>query len=712
MAVAEVLARLEHVTLYSSGARVRRVTTIPAPLPAKVRITGLPVSVIDDTVRVEVGGPALALSVRVGVDAPATTSAATEDSDAVRGAKRRAALAAAEVERLARAVDAVTAAEVIEEDPSDDPPVEWGAIVRARRAVVALHAERELALREQLADARRTAEDARRSLDAALDADRRAGTARAPKLHELRKYVELELSATASDEIQIHLEYLVGAARWAPSYVARIDGDQVRLEIRAAVAQDTGEDWTSVPLRLSTAEPARFAALPELAPQKIGRRQQDPPRAGFRAPPRGADALYADYLRERVRRNAPEAPRPFSGDSQFEDSTYEGRSPAQEQVKLDDMIAHENWDEGSSRAKERFSTPPQGIAMFADAQARGGGGASPKKSAPPVQARSAAAPMAPMPAATLAGGMPGAPPPRSRASTRAESTIEPDGNVAPATPRLDYGNLRMAQPASAQRGTLVSAPADPQAGAIANEVVGARSRVANLPLPPGCLVDWSHTYDYAFDTDAAVDVRADGAWHSIAVTARPSKAQLRHVSVPREQADVFRVASIANSLAGPLLPGPIDVYDRGRFLVTSHVDFTPPSATVEIGLGVDPAIKIARNTEYREEATGMLRGGLRLVHAITIDVENLSARAIDLEVRERVPVTREGDTDVEVTLGRVEPAWERWTPDADAAREARLRGGYRWKLGVPPAQKRTLRASYEVKIANKHELVGGNRRES
>lgn len=108
----------------------------------------------------------------------------------------------------------------------------------------------------------------------------------------------------------------------------------------------------------------------------------------------------------------------------------------------------------------------------------------------------------------------------------------------------------------------------------------------------------------------------------------------------------------------------------------------------------------------------MLRGGLRLVHAITIDVENLSARAIDLEVRERVPVTREGDTDVEVTLGRVEPAWERWTPDADAAREARLRGGYRWKLGVPPAQKRTLRASYEVKIANKHELVGGNRRES
>ena len=109
----------------------------------------------------------------------------------------------------------------------------------------------------------------------------------------------------------------------------------------------------------------------------------------------------------------------------------------------------------------------------------------------------------------------------------------------------------------------------------------------------------------------------------------------------------------------------------------------------------------------------MLRGALRLFHAITIDVENLSGRAIELEVRERIPVTREGDDDVEVTLGKIEPAWERWTPDPGAPRDQRLRGGYRWKLAVPAgAEEAALRASYEVKIAGKLELVGGNRRES
>jgi hypothetical protein len=107
----------------------------------------------------------------------------------------------------------------------------------------------------------------------------------------------------------------------------------------------------------------------------------------------------------------------------------------------------------------------------------------------------------------------------------------------------------------------------------------------------------------------------------------------------------------------------------------------------------------------------MLRGTLKLVHAITIEVENLSPRPVDLEVRERVPVVREGDDEVEVAIGRVEPAWERFTPDPDAPADDRLRGGYRWRVPVATASKQLLRAGYEVKISGKHELVGGNRRE-
>lgn len=108
----------------------------------------------------------------------------------------------------------------------------------------------------------------------------------------------------------------------------------------------------------------------------------------------------------------------------------------------------------------------------------------------------------------------------------------------------------------------------------------------------------------------------------------------------------------------------------------------------------------------------MLRGSLKLQHGIAIDVDNVSAQPIELEVRERIPVAREGEDDVEIVIGRVEPAWEPWKPDADGPRAARLRGGYRWRVALAAGAKKTLRAAYEVKIPSKAELVGGNRRES
>lgn len=680
MPVVSVEARVEQVTVYASGARVRRVTTIPAPLPARVRITGLPLAVIDDTVRIEVGGPAIATAVRVGVDAPATDQAAVEEPPELAAARRRVAHADAAIERLDAALETLAAASVIEADPSEDPPAAFGAVLAARRALIALHGERELALREELAAARREAEAAKRTLEAEADRDRRSGSARPAKLHELRKHVELELTATAASEIVVHVEYLVAAARWAPSYVARIEGDKVRVEIRAVVAQDTGEDWAAVPLVLSTAEPARFSLLPELSPQKIGRRQLEPARAGFRAPPTGAGALYADYERAlRPKRSALPGP------------------PPSQNAPVPDTFAAEVWDEESSRGKEAFATPASGLAAMPALAAP-----APQQAQPPRKG-------APGGGGAAAFGQDQK---RRAATARAESTIEPLVVAGTSAPRLDYGNLVMAAPTSPLRGTLGPAPQDRHASAIASELTTVLARLTTLPLPPGCVVDWTHTYDYAFATDGAVDIAADGAWHSIAVTMKLGTAKLTHVAVPREQADVFRVAELVNPFAGPLLPGPIDIYDRGRFLITSEVDYTPPGAPVEVGLGVDPTVKIARNTEFREEAAGMLRGALRLHHAIAIEIENLSARAVELEVRERIPVAREGDDDVEVIAGKIDPAWERWTPDPGAPRDLRLRGGYRWKVAVPAGQKRTLRAAYEVKIAGKLELIGGNRRES
>lgn len=54
----EVELRITDVTLYARGARVRRAATIAVVVP-RVRIVGLPVAVVDDTVWVSAEGDAV-----------------------------------------------------------------------------------------------------------------------------------------------------------------------------------------------------------------------------------------------------------------------------------------------------------------------------------------------------------------------------------------------------------------------------------------------------------------------------------------------------------------------------------------------------------------------------------------------------------------------------------------------------------------------------
>ena len=68
--------------------------------------------------------------------------------------------------------------------------------------------------------------------------------------------------------LTVRLSYLAPGASWRPGYRASLDaatGD-VRLDTEALVRQTTGEDWSGVSLRLSTAAPARGVRPPVLTP--------------------------------------------------------------------------------------------------------------------------------------------------------------------------------------------------------------------------------------------------------------------------------------------------------------------------------------------------------------------------------------------------------------------------------------------------------------
>lgn len=69
----------------------------------------------------------------------------------------------------------------------------------------------------------------------------------------------------------VRLMYLVGGAKWSPSYNVRAKEDRsgVTLEYNASVTQMSGEDWTDVDMTLSTATPSLVATSPKLEPLTV-----------------------------------------------------------------------------------------------------------------------------------------------------------------------------------------------------------------------------------------------------------------------------------------------------------------------------------------------------------------------------------------------------------------------------------------------------------
>lgn len=104
----------------------------------------------------------------------------------------------------------------------------------------------------------------------ALEAGAGARATRRPS-----REVAIAVESASGGRLQLSLSYLVSGAYWRPAYDARLEtggaAGKPQLEFirRAAVTQNTGEDWNDVALSVSTTRAHRGAAAPDVQPQRV-----------------------------------------------------------------------------------------------------------------------------------------------------------------------------------------------------------------------------------------------------------------------------------------------------------------------------------------------------------------------------------------------------------------------------------------------------------
>ncbi len=727
---------IEHVEVFRRGAEITRRASLEST-DRRVRVAGLPLELDDGSVRIE-----LASGARASVRAARVVLDVLDDADAplrveppeLRDLRRRLRAIAVELEAV-NAQHARAGTIAIPERPARDhgrPPPP--APDRARLELLELRFSLQREARDRAQALQAEQRELERSLRTMLEAlaKRSSDT---PIVHRVRKALEIELTEVTSAGA-MQLLYRVRSARWAPSYRLSFDSrtQRARLALRAAVAQRTGEDWRGAALSVSTARMDGWYDLPELASLRIGR-AQPPPRSGYRPLPADGAALFADHDRvfaappphaQVIAQTVAVAP----ADRDYAQLGPPGMPPV-----------------GGGPPIQGFGPPvnaPMGPPVTRSAPMAKAAPA-PAAAAPVRLAASMAMPVAPQAArakggaglmANLLGGFGsgggGGPMPEGAAYELDEQAFEDAGpgsrqasagyqgaepTVTLSRALLDFGRLRLDAPAQGRRGALHALSLEQLGREGGREPRGLSEALGHVyamehaidALPAPALhtyPDSLYGFDHRYDATATVEVPSDGAFHSVAITEAEGAASMLHVAVPREDPAVFRTLSFVSPLEGAVLRGPVDVYLDGALLVSSSVDPAPTGGKLEIGMGVDESVKVARNVRFREESAGLMGGSSHLVHDVEIEVRNAGAAAIRLEVRERLPVTAKGEEDIEVRPGKTSPAWHE-TPPEDPA----LEGGKRWVLDVRGGAEVKLATEYTIRIASKNELVGGNRRD-
>lgn len=755
--------------------RVAALEVVGTELPSAVQIVDLPLSLEDGSLRVRVeplegtaGSLPEAADVRVALGVPDPDGVpAPVEPESLRAARVEEERAREEIAQVERALErlAQVAMPARPQGRRGHPPpasptaarIELLAFRSARTRV--LH-ERRRALHEDL----RRASEHRAELE---ERERSASSARQAKEHELRKSAVVRLRPGTARAARLVIEYLVPGARWAPSYSIRFDRSLARAEVavRAVVCQRSGEDWQGVRLLLSTAQAQRWTELPELRSIRVGRVQAQPARTGWRPAPTGADALYADY--DRAFGGPGRPPVSLPGPAPVRAATVPRQASPSERVDRSGTAA---FDEGHTTGEYEIDELAEGyMSEFDDDRTSPGRAGVPEPvgmfreekteparmmSMPAAPAPSMSAP--PAPGAAYAGAVVGSisdlkyrgmpqdmemAKSRRRLSRSSPAKKEAYGGGAPgmagasddepaptelrAAPELlAYGSLRMPRPADARRGGLVRGDdreryvdllaqlrvhVEIDVLAVVSRAVSRARQIVRQPLPPRHVAPRDEDgFDYAYRAEAPLDIPSDGAFHALPLSQHQAPARPRYVVVPRETRDVFRFVEIDSPIDAPLLPGPADVYIGEDFLVTTDVRATPPRGVLRLGLGVEQGIKVSRNTAFEEKTAGLMRGSLALRHEIRVSVANRLERPALVEVRERIPVPAiEDDSDIDVVMIDMRP-----TSQSYDQTDAPIRGGRRWELEIAPGKETEISAIYEVRIAGKHELIGGNRREA
>jgi uncharacterized protein (TIGR02231 family) len=248
--------------------------------------------------------------------------------------------------------------------------------------------------------------------------------------------------------------------------------------------------------------------------------------------------------------------------------------------------------------------------------------------------------------------------------TRSPQTAEPDRAAAP------------------ERAFAMMALSD---AAAAPESIAAQTATATVSKEGGTV---------SFQVGGNTKIPSDGTPHKVMVFRENYPFKPEYIAVPRLVSFAYLQAVVVNPLTGAtLLPGKANIFRDNTFVGTVELENVSPGQEYKLNLGIDEGLKIERELVERQVDKKLIGQQRRMSYAYRLNVTNLHQVQVHLTLKEQLPVTRNEQIKVRLTL----------TNPKIVAGEMGL---LEWIMSLPPQAKQELYYQFVVEHPPELTVIG------
>ncbi|MFP2911315.1 DUF4139 domain-containing protein [Pyxidicoccus sp. 3LFB2] len=192
-------------------------------------------------------------------------------------------------------------------------------------------------------------------------------------------------------------------------------------------------------------------------------------------------------------------------------------------------------------------------------------------------------------------------------------------------------------------------------------------------------------YDLAFTAPRLETVRSGPSERTVPLLIESWPVQVERHVFPALATDAFLVAQLKSPSRGVLPGGEASLFVGADPAGSANLKLVVPNEPFTLPLGVDPAVRTARNVRILQSKEGFISKDDINTYEVTLEVPNPYSFPMQVRVVDQWPLSQDGK--VEVKLLRTEPA----------ARQDEKTGELQWDLVVPPASKKVVSFQYSLR---------------